>query len=39
MDRFNFMQFNGPSIEFSQNHSQNSMMMSHRQDEDSRYEK
>jgi len=27
---------NGPSVEFSQNYSQNSMMLSHRQDDDSR---
>jgi chromosome segregation ATPase len=31
-----FMPFNGPSVEFSQNFSQNSLMLSHRQDEDSR---
>lgn len=31
-----FIQINGPSVEFSQNYSQSSMMLSHRQDEDSR---
>jgi hypothetical protein len=30
------MHVNGPSVEFSQNYSQNSMMLSHKQDEESR---
>jgi hypothetical protein len=31
-----FLRINGPSVEFSQNYSQNSMMFSNRQDDDSR---
>lgn len=33
------MHFNGPSIEFSANYSQNSMTISHRQDDDTKDDK